>query len=239
MYTNKIVCPHKNTIVKEKRETYRVKGEDITVDANVKTCLDCGEELLDMELDTENLKKAYEKYRTKYGIVSADDIIALRKKYGLSQRAFALLIGCTQATIVRYEKGALPNKTYDSVIKFLSDPANMKAAVSQHRNELDSRELAKIEQAFNAVSNDSKPLKKYLDSLPPEGNDFALFQQDLFFTLNEFMERNHLDGRESLTDSQIKDIMILSADGKTTLLELKNIFKLLNAMGKTIKISSY
>lgn len=57
--------------------------------------------------------------------------------------------------------------------------------------------------------------------------------------MNEFMERNHLDGRELMTDSQIKDIMILSADGKTTLLELKNIFKLLNAMGKTIKISSY
>lgn len=232
-----MMCPHKNTIVKEKYETYKVKGEDITVKARVKTCSDCGEELLDMELDTENLKKAYDIYRKKYSIVSADDIIALRQRYGLSQRAFAILVGCTQATIVRYEKGALPNKTYDNIIKFLSNPANMKAAVFQHRAELDDKDLDKIEQIFSAV--EPQPLENYLSSLPTDGNDFSLFQQDLFFTLNEFMRKNHLNGSELIELSQIKDISILNADGNATLIDLKNIFKLLNAMGKTIKISSY
>ena len=213
-----VMCPHRNTIVKEKYETYKVKGENITIKAHVKTCSDCGEELLDMKLDTENLKKAYDIYRKKYGIISADEIIALRKKYGLSQRAFAILVGCTQATIVRYEKGALPNRTYDNIIKFLREPANMRAAVSQHKDELDSKELSKIEQILNTIQ--PQPLKNYLDSLPAKGNDFDLFQQDLFFTLNEFMEKNHLENTELAKYSQIKDVRILNADGNTTLIDV-------------------
>ena len=123
---NRLNCKHKEFDIISKEETYTVKGETITIIARVKVCRTCKEELFDMRLDSENLKKAYDIYRKRHNIMMTEEIIALRKKYGLSQRDFANIIGCTQATVVRYEKGAIPNETYNNILKLLANPDNMK-----------------------------------------------------------------------------------------------------------------
>ena len=74
-------CLHERTVIIEKEEIYNVKGEDIKVNAHVRKCLDCNEEILDMVLDTDNLKQAYDIYRKKHNMLSTKDIINLRRKY--------------------------------------------------------------------------------------------------------------------------------------------------------------
>lgn len=49
-------------------ETYPVKGEGITIDAQVRFCDRCGNDIWDDELDPQNLERAYSIYRQKHGL---------------------------------------------------------------------------------------------------------------------------------------------------------------------------
>ena len=51
------------------RETYNVSGEEITVDAQVLVCAECGEELFCEELDSLTLVNAYNEYRKKHNLL--------------------------------------------------------------------------------------------------------------------------------------------------------------------------
>ncbi|MGB4001966.1 MAG: type II TA system antitoxin MqsA family protein, partial [Bacillota bacterium] len=89
----------------ERKETYPVKGEPITVDARVKVCTQCGTDLFDEDLDNANLNAAFNIFRKKNGLLGSDDVRRIRKKYQLSQRGLAGLLGWSPATVARYETG--------------------------------------------------------------------------------------------------------------------------------------
>jgi YgiT-type zinc finger domain-containing protein len=73
------ICKHKNFTVIQREETYPVLGENTTIIANVKVCDDCGEDVFDFELDEENLKRAFKKYKRNHALMTAEEICALRK----------------------------------------------------------------------------------------------------------------------------------------------------------------
>lgn len=50
------------TNIIKKKETYSVKGTDITVIANVMVCAECGEEIFNEALDQATLIDVFEKY---------------------------------------------------------------------------------------------------------------------------------------------------------------------------------
>lgn len=50
------------TNIVKKKETYSVKGTDITVIANVMICAECGEEMFNEALDQATLIDVFEKY---------------------------------------------------------------------------------------------------------------------------------------------------------------------------------
>ena len=64
-------CPicgcKQDTDLIQKKETYPVKGEYITITATVCTCAACGEEIMTFDYDDDNLRKAYAKYRSIHG----------------------------------------------------------------------------------------------------------------------------------------------------------------------------
>ncbi len=151
-FMNKVkeVCKHKRFHVICKDETYPVLGEDITINARVKICDDCGAEVLDYELDNDNLNKAFRAYKRKHALLSAEEICALRKKYGISQRTLATLIGCSQATIVRYENGNIQDNTHNNIMRMLQRPENMAELLEIKEEELSQKEVQTIR---NALSN--------------------------------------------------------------------------------------
>ncbi|NLH12987.1 MAG: YgiT-type zinc finger protein [Firmicutes bacterium] len=61
-------------VVTERKETYPVKGEPITIDAKVKVCSQCGTDLFDEDLDSINLDVAFEIFRRKHGLLGPDDV---------------------------------------------------------------------------------------------------------------------------------------------------------------------
>lgn len=87
------VCDdYREVNIVKRNEVYRVRDEEIEIEAQVCICETCGEELLDKELDETNIEKAFEKYRKIHGLLPPNKIKAMREAYGLSQRAFSKLM---------------------------------------------------------------------------------------------------------------------------------------------------
>lgn len=119
------VCGNEQEVkLVKKEETYPVKGEQITIQATVCTCAQCGEELMSFEYDDDNLRKAYAEYRTRHGLLQPHEIKAIREKYGISQVNFARIIGVGDKTVARYENGSLQDEAINNLIMLAGDPKN-------------------------------------------------------------------------------------------------------------------
>ena len=117
-------------------ETYPVRGENIMIQAKVAICKECNRPVFDEHLDEKNLQKAYDIYRRNNDILSPSDIRQIREQYGLSQRAFASLLGFGDVTIHRYETGALPDTTHNAIIRHLARKGNMKTWLQDRADDL-------------------------------------------------------------------------------------------------------
>ncbi|MFW6172222.1 MAG: hypothetical protein ACOC5T_00555 [Elusimicrobiota bacterium] len=63
-------------------ETYTVRGDEISVNAQVAYCNTCDSKIFNEKLDEKNLDLAYTKYRKKHNLSSTETIIEGCKKYG-------------------------------------------------------------------------------------------------------------------------------------------------------------
>jgi putative zinc finger/helix-turn-helix YgiT family protein len=180
--SKRITCKHENCRVIQKEETYPVLGENTTIVANVKVCEDCGEEILDFELDEENLRRAYKKYKKNHALMTAEEISNLRKKYGISQRTLAALIGCSQATVVRYESGSIQNNTHNSIMHMLLKPENMAEILEMKEDELSKKEITTIRNALAHMDTPEVKLSGMLDNF----SDYLYIKADQFSGFKEF-----------------------------------------------------
>ena len=76
------------------------------------------------EYDDDNLRKAYAKYRTRHGLLQPEEIKAIRESYGISQVAFARMVGEEDNAIARYENGSLQTKAANDRIMLARDHKN-------------------------------------------------------------------------------------------------------------------
>lgn len=60
-------------------------------------------------------------YRVKHGLLTSDEIVAIRESYGLSQVDLARLLGWGEATISRYESKAIQDEAYDTMLCLIKD----------------------------------------------------------------------------------------------------------------------
>lgn len=190
-------CSHIHTMIIDKQETYNVKGEDITITARVKKCEICNAELFDMDLDAENLRTAYREYKNNHNLMQSEEIIALRKKFHLTQRVLALLVGCTQATIARYEKGSIQSETHNTALTLFKNPDNIRVAFEMKEAEFSPSEHKVLSECLTTEGStlDSNLLISILESSynysPDVYSGFKKFNVEkleaviLFFALNQ------------------------------------------------------
>ena len=111
------------------------KGQIVNVEENVAICNECGKDLFVPEIENENLKRLYAKYRDLTGTISSEEIIKFREKYDLSQRELVSLLGWGKMTINRYERGALPSKSHSDILKgIISNEEMFKQKVNEAYN---------------------------------------------------------------------------------------------------------
>lgn len=118
-------CPACGTSMVEKRATLRlpVNGEEIAVpSATHLVCRKCGEILLRFQ-DAKRLgEDAISIYRKKHGLLSADEIRAIRERFELTQADLASLLRLGANTVSRWESGRnVQTAAMDVLLRLIRD----------------------------------------------------------------------------------------------------------------------
>lgn len=118
-------CPACGTTMIEKRGTLRlpVNGEDIAVPSAAHlSCPKCGEAVLRFQDSRRLGEDAIALYRKKHGLLSADDIRALRERFNLNQADLARLLRLGANTVSRWESGRnVQTAAMDMLLRLIRD----------------------------------------------------------------------------------------------------------------------
>lgn len=101
-----------------------IKGEEVTYEERFYFCANAEESENEYEtaaMMNENLLRARNAYRKKLGLLTSEEIIEIRERYGLSQVDLARLLGWGEATIARYESKAIQEGAYDAMLRLIRD----------------------------------------------------------------------------------------------------------------------
>ena len=101
-------CPACATIMVEAKASLKlpVNGEEVNVPkADHLECPECGEIVLRRSHARSLREKALARYRTKHGLLSADEIRAIRERHDLTQGQMASLLRLGANTLSRWESG--------------------------------------------------------------------------------------------------------------------------------------
>ncbi|PIE92719.1 hypothetical protein CO726_25060 [Bacillus fungorum] len=131
-------------------EKAEIQGETITYDAKYYLCAKCNLLTPNDELTEENLEMAYRKYREKKGMLQSEDFLYIREElYQVSLRVMAKLLGCSPATLSRYENGALQSKQHDLQFKTLRDPKVMKTILESGIDDIPDKDRKALQERLS------------------------------------------------------------------------------------------
>ena len=117
------ICEKMSDIQIIKREdTHIIRNEEITTEIEISRCLECYQEFETMEQMENNLEAFRRIYRQRYRIMSPEEIIQLRKKYGISQKALGKILEIGELTINIYEQGAMLSGAHNQLLQLISEP---------------------------------------------------------------------------------------------------------------------
>lgn len=109
---------------RERLTTIIIKGEETAYKERFYFCGNAEEDENEFEFGSvvnENLMNARNAYRTKHGLLTSGEIIAIRESYGLSQVDLARLLGWGEATVSRYESKTIQDEAYDTMLRLIKD----------------------------------------------------------------------------------------------------------------------
>ena len=92
----------------------------------------------------------YRAYREKLDIPQPEEIVALRKGYGFTQRVFAAILDIGVASLQRYEQGALASDSHAQLLRQARDPRFLRDRLRQGARKLSEEERAHALQAVTA-----------------------------------------------------------------------------------------
>jgi putative zinc finger/helix-turn-helix YgiT family protein len=148
-------CPHceamRDIRIVNERETMRIRGEDVEFDSVYSVCETCGKDFATGEQMDADLSAARAVYRARLGIIGPEEIVALRAKYDISQKAFAKILDIGDLTINSYEQGVLPSGAHNSLLRLAEEPANFRRLYESNKAKLSDRQRAKVERALAAM----------------------------------------------------------------------------------------
>lgn len=125
IHMNCPLCDETHEVEERKRRTQvEIKGEPVLYEEHFYYCINADEEENEFEtaaMTNENLLNARNAYRAAHGLLTSDEIVAIRESYGLSQVDLARLLGWGEATISRYESKAIQDEAYDVMLRLIKD----------------------------------------------------------------------------------------------------------------------
>ena len=173
------LCDKTHEVEERKRiTTITLKGEEVTYEEKFYFCTNAAENENEFEngaMTNENLLNARNAYRVKMGLLTSDEIVAIRENYGLSQVDLAKLLGWGEATISRYESKAIQDEAYDTMLRLIKD--NPLQALESLKNNSDKFSVKKrLEIRAKIVEKLDSYGKEFLTRQTFEG-EYANFEE--------------------------------------------------------------
>lgn len=147
--TIKMPCPRcgktRDVETVEREEKVTIQGREVPFIARFTRCMTCGEEFeAPGQLDA-NLDAAREVYARLYEAPKPEELVALRTRYGASQKAFSIILGFGELTMNSYENGAIPDSTNRLLLKLAAKPYIFKEMYSINKNRIGAIQRRRIE----------------------------------------------------------------------------------------------
>jgi putative zinc finger/helix-turn-helix YgiT family protein len=144
-----VVCAADRRIRREQQQVeYDVRGAKISLAIPVKVCEKCGTSEVDETYGRDPVEAAYGAYRERNNLLNPEQIREIRKKYHLSQKTFAAILGMSEATINRYEGGGLQDAAHDATIRACQSPEFVRQQLQLRGDGLSARQRSKVEAAI-------------------------------------------------------------------------------------------
>lgn len=206
------LCDRTHEIEERKRtKTIIIKGEEVTYEERFYFCANSDEDENEFEtgaMTNENLLNARNAYRVKMGLLTSDEIVAIRESYGLSQVDLAKLLGWGEATISRYESKAIQDEAYDTMLRLIKD------------NPLQALEfLKKNSEKFSMVKR-LEIRAKIVEKLDSYGKEF-LTRQTFEGEYANFEEPSDSNGFTMLDIDKIEAMISYIAESVNNLFKVK------------------
>ena len=119
---NKEVAPS----ISLKEEEALIKGEKVIYQKEYRLCSSCHQELDSKDLKRKNMIACSDVYKARHSLLTASEIVGIRKGLGLSGTKFGLLLGLGEKTITRFENGDIQSKEIDNLIRLAKLPGNVR-----------------------------------------------------------------------------------------------------------------
>lgn len=146
-------CPYcrKETefVAETRREEYAMRGENppIAVDAMVRVCPECGEDISDVDLDDRTLVAVYAEYRRRKGWLRPEEIKGIRERCGLDPVAFSRMMGWEDRAMGRYEAGSLQTAEREAALRAVAaDPEFAIRLLERNRERFAEEEYAVVRE---------------------------------------------------------------------------------------------
>ncbi len=93
-----------------------IRGEDYTVEMEGLECPNCGYKTVDGKSMAEFGRLVADKYRSAHDLLTSDEIVALRHRFGENQPEFANRVGVGVASIKRWELGKIQDRQSNDLL---------------------------------------------------------------------------------------------------------------------------
>jgi putative zinc finger/helix-turn-helix YgiT family protein len=112
----------KEMILTKERRLMDFRKEEFEIIFHYYKCEDSGEQFTTTGLDELNINQLYNQYRDKFNIPFPDEIISIRKKYGLSAARMSEVLGFGINSYRQYEAGEMPSVANAKLIQMVDNP---------------------------------------------------------------------------------------------------------------------
>lgn len=199
--TKEMICPlceKKHRIMVGKRWTEAlVKGETVEYKEQYYRCENAPDdenEFVSGELLNLNLLHARDAYREMEGLLTSEEIKQIRKKYDLTQKDLANLLGWGEITVTRYESKLVQDETYDSILRLTwENPLFALQSLEKHKGRFTSDRYEMIREQI-------------LRKLESSGMSY-LKLQNLEARYSRFSETSDANGFQTLDLSKLSEIV--------------------------------
>ena len=131
--------------------TWNFRGEEYEYIHTAYKCEDTGELFTTCESDDAGFMQVANQYRAKHGIPFADEIVAIRSRYGVSAAKMSAILGIGTNQWRLYESGEVPSVSNGRMIRSIMNPKVFLDLVESIHQQLSDKEYAIIKEKVQKV----------------------------------------------------------------------------------------